>query len=464
VIEHFNLCDKDFFVIYTNKGAKLYTEIKGKKINRIKQKPVLEMTFIYNPKEGKLEVGILNYRAKLLDFTGLFGKHILQDDINTSNLKKVYDLGKIKRSINRIGDFKFVNTKEIQVHIADLYYNTSDNFFGSIGGNKRNQGTFLNKVQKDKFLANAELVKIRMIAKYKEETENKTRAFTIEGNKCNLSHDKTDVKIRNILKNSGLEAMTHLEIIQAFKEYLIKGKVVNLYNISKIQGNPQPFSYLIAKGFLTQVNDISYNLYCEECLKVCNMEEMGEILTCGCGSNLFKEHLTDIEDYILNFEEIKEMLISHLKITKDDNIEDDTYFAFHNYGNTGKVNLHLAKEEIEIEKLKQDIAKEKIIISVYGMAEEKLENCLVIPLYNLLESNNIKFCKTKFAEAVRVFVTEVKKSKTENTKQLLNEKIEYAKSINNEKLTCEQLFDIYSKRYGGSLRTFKSHIWINIKT
>jgi hypothetical protein len=39
----------------------------------------------------------------------------------------------------------------------------------------------------------------------------------------------------------------------------------------------KPFKWLIYKKFLTQLNDISYNLYCEECLKICNMEENGSM-------------------------------------------------------------------------------------------------------------------------------------------------------------------------------------------
>ena len=446
----------------THKGAKNQPHWENKEINNEKIIPAVQTNIIYEPKTGRVEIGLFKSRSKIfiVNIIELFGENVLKSKIDTSKTPKVYNLRKIQKSIEKDGDFYFKNTKEVSISITQISYSQSG-IFRVLYRRQHSQVSFLKQVQSEGLLKYNTLEKVQMVAKYKEGTKTKSREFFIEWGKTNLSHDNIDTKIRYIFRESGIQEITVFDVKNAFEYVITNNGLVNIYKAEKQGYEKQAFEILIESELLCVEGDVE-NLFCEACKK--DTMEVGEInATCtNCGCTVYL-HEVDATNYKLNFQKLKEKLCEYREFVKDENSQETSYIGYSTYGATGKINFHIVENAKDV----QNINKYGDQIVLYICGEYKKENEKDLPAFPIIDylsfGNHkiIGFDKVKIEEVKKLYTIDVIKSKTERNKDIWNARIEQAKSINQKHFNCEQLFEAFKKHYKIQMseRTFKGKIW-----
>jgi hypothetical protein len=166
----------------------------------------------------------------------------------------------IKMSV--FSDDNLFNVASISNYINGIVSNEIfDRIFRILNKKQHSQATFLKQVKAEGLLKYNTLEKVQMVAKYKESTKTKKREFFIELCKTNLSHDSIDTKIRDILRESGIQEVTVCDVKNVFEYVVANNGLVNIYKAEKQGLEKQVFEYLIENELLCVEGDIE-NLYC----------------------------------------------------------------------------------------------------------------------------------------------------------------------------------------------------------
>jgi|GEM_PF-5253539 len=381
-------CEKWIFTVNTHKGAKNQPHWENKEINNEKIIPAVQTNIIYEPKTGRVEIGLFKSRSKtfIVNIIELFGENVLKSKIDISKTPKVYNLRKIQKSIEKDGDFYFTNTQEVSISIRQISYSQSG-IFRVLYRKQHSQASFLKQVQSEGLLKYNTLEKVQMVVKYKEGTKTKSREFFIELGKTNLSHDNIDTKIRYILRESGVQEITVFDVKNAFEYVITNNGFVNIYKAEKQGYEKQAFEILIESELLCVEGDVE-NLFCE----VCKMDtmEVGEVhatcTNCGCVVYL---HEVDATNYKLNFQKLKEKLCEYKDLIQDENSKEPSYIGYLKYGESGKINFHIVENAKDVQNIKK--WGEQIVLYIYGECKKENEKDLnAFPIIDYLSFGNHK--------------------------------------------------------------------------
>lgn len=215
-VEYYKRYDRDYFFCYPENYAQSFIEWIEKKLERLPHTPAFEVIFVFNKKNGTLDIHLKGGKKPVPDLQKIFADIILETKLGPDDEdQKVYDLKPLK---NRNFQFRFdIASGIIDVRIKKLVL--SDRF-GSKGHitikNDPTSNRFAvhdmieNRFKNPKkYLESINISKAEITVYFSPTIDlpkGKIRSFKISyPNYCNLNQDEKDLIIRQMLSDSGIE-------------------------------------------------------------------------------------------------------------------------------------------------------------------------------------------------------------------------------------------------------------------
>jgi hypothetical protein len=223
-VEYYKRYDHDYFFCYPEDYAQSFIEWIEKKLERLPHTPAFEVIFVFNKKNGTLDIHLKGGKKPVPDLQKIFADIILGTKLGPDDEdQKVYDLNPLK---NRNFQFKFdIASGIIDVRIKKLVL--SDRF-----GKKRritieddptsNRFAVYDMIENrfknpKKYLESINISKAEITAYFSPTIDlpkGTKRSFKISyPNYCNLNQDEKDLIIRKMLSDSGIEPRIMTESI-----------------------------------------------------------------------------------------------------------------------------------------------------------------------------------------------------------------------------------------------------------
>ena len=209
-VEVYRRHNKEYFFAYPEDFAQSAVEWQNGKLENQARHPAFEIIFVYCESESSLDIYARKNTDKILDLQAAFAKSILKIDGLTKAKpdSRVYELAPVTEpdfefKVNEASGIMAVVVTRLRVRL-----NHGDNRRITVEATTKNNASAVYELLKELSLPPHQIINVGLKVSFAATASRRAYSKPVNisyPNACNLNHDGNDLKIRQMLVDSGIE-------------------------------------------------------------------------------------------------------------------------------------------------------------------------------------------------------------------------------------------------------------------